>query len=44
MIRILHGGVQRGEMPRDADELRKSITAALVDTTAPVVTFDNSPG
>src|SRR5215217_7654424 len=44
MIRILHGGVQRGEMPRDADELRKSITAALMDTTAPVITFDNLTG
>jgi hypothetical protein len=44
MIATLHGGVQRGEMPRDADELRKSITAALMDTTAPVVTFDNLTG
>jgi hypothetical protein len=44
IIRILHGGVQRGEMPREADELRKSITAALVDTTAPVITFDNLTG
>jgi hypothetical protein len=44
MIRITHGGAQRGEMPRDADELRKSITATLIDTTAPVVTFDNLTG
>jgi hypothetical protein len=44
MITTLHGGVQRGELPRDADELRKSITAALMDTTAPVVTFDNLTG
>jgi hypothetical protein len=44
MIRTIHGGVQRGEMPRDADELRKSITAALMDTTAPVITFDNLTG
>jgi hypothetical protein len=44
MITTLHGGVQRGEMPRDADELRKSITAALMDTTAPVITFDNLTG
>ena len=35
MLTILHGGVQRGEMPRDSDELSKSITAALMDTTAP---------
>jgi hypothetical protein len=44
LIRIIHGGVQRGEMPRDADELRKSITATLMDTTGPVVTFDNLTG
>jgi hypothetical protein len=44
LIRIIHGGVQRGEMPRDADELRKSITATLLDTTGPVVTFDNLTG
>jgi hypothetical protein len=44
MIRIIHGGVQRGEMPRDADELRKTITAILMDTTGPVVTFDNLTG
>jgi hypothetical protein len=31
-------------MPRDADELRKSVTAALLDTTAPVVVFDNLTG
>ena len=44
MLRILHGGVHRGEMPRDDAELRKSITAALMDTTAPVVVFDNLAG
>ena len=44
MITTLHGGVQRGELPRNADELRKSITAALMDTTAPVITFDNLTG
>jgi hypothetical protein len=44
MIRIVHGGVERGEMPRDADELRKSITSILMDTTAPVITFDNLTG
>jgi hypothetical protein len=44
MITTLHGGVVRSEMPRDADELRKSVTAALVDTTAPVVVFDNLTG
>jgi hypothetical protein len=44
MLTILHGGVQRGEMPRDSDELRKSITASLMDTTAPIITFDNLTG
>ena len=44
MLTTLHGGVQRGEMPRDSDELRKSITAALMDTTAPIITFDNLTG
>jgi hypothetical protein len=44
MIRTVHGGVQRGEMPRDADELRKAITATLIDTTGPVITFDNLTG
>jgi hypothetical protein len=41
MIRNVHGGVLRGEMARDADELRKSITAALMDTTGSVIAFDN---
>jgi hypothetical protein len=44
MVTTLHGGVVRSEMPRDADELRKSVTAALVNTTAPVVVFDNLTG
>ena len=44
MITNMHGGVLRSEMPREADELRKSITAALVDHTAPVVGFDNLRG
>jgi hypothetical protein len=41
IIRKLHGGVLRGDLPRDTEELRKMITATLVDTTAPVVSFDN---
>jgi hypothetical protein len=44
MLTALHGGVQRGEIPRDDAELRKSITAALMDTTAPIVVFDNLAG
>jgi hypothetical protein len=44
MIRDLHGGVLRGELPRDPEELRKAITAALLSTTAPCVQFDNLTG
>ncbi|MGS2646424.1 hypothetical protein [Streptosporangium sp. G12] len=44
MLRIVHGGVLRSEFPADADELRKAVTATLVGTTAPVVTFDNVRG
>jgi hypothetical protein len=44
MIMVLHGGALRGELPRDDAELRKSITTALMDTTAPVVMFDNLAG
>lgn len=44
MIRAVHGGVLRGDLPREGDELRKSITSALIDTTAPIVQFDNLKG
>jgi hypothetical protein len=44
IIRMLHGGVVRGDLPADKEELRKQITATLVDTTAPVVTWDNLTG
>jgi hypothetical protein len=44
MIRMLHGGVLRGDLPADKEELRKQITATLVDTTAPVVVWDNLTG
>jgi hypothetical protein len=44
IIAGLHGRVMRGEMPRDAEELRKSITSTLLSTTAPVVQFDNLRG
>jgi hypothetical protein len=44
MIKDLHGGTMRGELPRDQEELRKAITATLVDTTAPVAIFDNLTG
>ena len=44
MLMTLHGGVMRGEMPRDDAELRKQVTATLMTTTAPVVVFDNLAG
>jgi hypothetical protein len=44
MIKDIHGGTMRGELPRDQEELRKAITATLVDTTAPVAIFDNLTG
>jgi hypothetical protein len=44
MLVALHGGVLRGEMPRAGDELRKGILATLIDTTAPIVVFDNLRG
>jgi hypothetical protein len=43
IIRELHGGVLRGQLPEN-EELRKQITATLVDTTAPVVVWDNLTG
>src|SRR5450631_570537 len=44
MLRVLHGGVLRAELPEDAGEMRKAITTTLADTTAPVVTWDNVRG
>jgi hypothetical protein len=44
MLRIVHGGVFRSEMPEDDAELRKQITAILDVTTGPVVQFDNVSG
>jgi hypothetical protein len=44
VMRLIHGGVFRSEMPRDVAELRKQITAILDTTSAPVVTFDNMAG
>ena len=44
MIKDLHGGTMRGELPRDQEELRKAVLATLVDTTAPVAIFDNLTG
>ncbi len=44
VLRLLHGGVFRSEFPGDEAELRKSVTAILDVTTAPVVHFDNLTG
>jgi hypothetical protein len=44
LLMNLHGGALRGSIPHDDAELRKSITTSLMDTTAPVVVFDNLTG
>lgn len=44
ILRIVHGGVFRSEMPGDDTELGKQITAILTVTTGPVVHFDNVAG
>lgn len=44
VLRIVHGGVFRAEMPHDEAELEKSLSGILYCTTAPVVTFDNVSG
>lgn len=44
VLRIVHGGVFRAEMPSDDNELRKVITSILDVTTGPVVHFDNATG
>lgn len=44
ILRDVHGGVFRSEMPHDDPELAKSITSILNCTTAPVVQFDNVTG
>lgn len=44
ILREIHGGVFRSEMPHDDAELSKSITGILTCTTAPIVQFDNVSG
>lgn len=41
ILRTIHGGALRGDVPEDGAEFRKQITALLHTTTAPVVQFDN---
>jgi hypothetical protein len=44
IMREVHGGVFKSEMPADDGELRKFITSTLEATTGPVVQFDNVTG
>lgn len=44
IMREVHGGVFKSEMPTNDDELRKFITSTLDATTGPVVQFDNVTG
>ena len=44
IIRHIHGGVFRGEMPEDDAELRKQVSTILLVTTGPVVVIDNVSG
>jgi hypothetical protein len=44
ILRDVHGGVFRAEMPHDEAETEKTISSILSCTTAPVVTFDNVSG
>lgn len=41
VARILHSGIIRSEFPHSEEEVHKTITAILSDTTGPVVQFDN---
>jgi hypothetical protein len=44
VLRLLHGGVFRAEVPHDDAEMAKTITAILDGTTAPVAHLDNATG
>jgi len=44
LLRIVHGGVFRSELPNDKPELAKQLTSILTQTTAPVITWDNVTG
>lgn len=41
ILRLVHGGVFRAEMPEDEAELRKQVTTILETTTGPIVQIDN---
>lgn len=44
LVRYIHGGVFRVEVPPESEELRKQITSILSMTTGPVVLLDNVTG
>ncbi|MFD0742444.1 hypothetical protein ACFQ1L_11870 [Phytohabitans flavus] len=44
ILRLIHGGVFRAEMPEDDAELRKQVTSILAVTTGPIVHIDNVSG
>jgi hypothetical protein len=44
ILRTIHGGVVRSELPADEAELSKQLAAILMVTTGPVVTWDNVSG
>lgn len=44
IMRIVHGGVFRSEIPTDEAEMHKQISSILDTTTAPVCQFDNVTG
>jgi hypothetical protein len=44
VLRTVHGGVLRSEMPHDEAEMAKSLMSILDQTTGPVVQFDNVTG
>jgi hypothetical protein len=41
---MIHGGVMRGPLPTEEPELVKDITTILLNTSSPIVTFDNVEG
>ena len=41
---MIHGGVMRGPLPTEEPELVKDVTTILLNTSSPVVTFDNVEG
>jgi hypothetical protein len=44
ILRYIHGGVFRSEVPEDDAELRKQVTSILLVTTGPIIVLDNVSG